>query len=107
MASFGGAIFRQKAYALPLDVTAEVSVEHIPGGNTSYIDIGGVNVDRLSIAVHLTSDAQRIALAAKVGTQGSLVYEDGTVTAVLVSMRRSRRYPNDHQFADLEFVIVG
>jgi hypothetical protein len=106
MASFDGAAFRQRVYALPLEVTADVSVRRIPGGNTSYVDVGGVNLQRLSITAHLTSDAQRIALAAKVGTQGSLVYEDGTVTAVLVSMRRSQRYPGDHQFADLEFVIL-
>lgn len=107
MASFDTDIFIQKASSLSLETTADVSVRHIPGGNISYIDLGGNQADKFAITAYFATTAARAAIRAKVGTQGSLVYQDGTVMAILVSMRQNERYPGDQQFADLEFLLVA
>lgn len=107
MATFDGATFDIISPSLSRETAADVSVRHLPTTDHSYVDIGGRLAETLSMEVFLDTDAEAVALRAKVGVEGSLVYPDGTVTAVLISMRRGTRYEDGSQAASLELVVTG
>jgi hypothetical protein len=90
----------------PREVEAAVSVRHIPGGNTSYIDLGGVNVQTLSVTIFLQNNAEYTALFSRVGTVGSLNYYGGSFQAILNSLSQTKIFPSGQQYADANFTLL-
>ncbi len=107
MASFDGASFKQRAYSAPWSSGVTYSERLIPGSDETILDIAGQRAEHMTITARFDTDAERATMRAKAtaGTTGSLVCVDGTFTATLLEMRRSARYPDDTQFADLEFLL--
>lgn len=87
---------------------AAVSVEHIPGGNVNYIDLGGLEEPIFPCRGLLASFADLVSMMGIAGLSGTLIYSEATYTAVLRSCKRSKALGNTAgtQFADLEFVLV-
>jgi hypothetical protein len=109
MASFDGVSFNQKAYDVPWEGGIQVSERPIAAGTDVIIDVGGVEAEHMIITAYFESDAARAAMRVKerAKTQGTLVCVDGTFTVLFTRMRRSRRFPNDQQFAELYFTIIS
>jgi hypothetical protein len=107
MATFDGATFKVRTYSIPWESGVNFSERSIPGGDITILDIGGKKAEHVTITAKFDTDAERETMRGKAsaGTSGTLAYVDGTFTATLVTMRRSARYPNDQQIADLEFIL--
>src|SRR3954471_5422307 len=73
---------------------ATVSVEHIPGGNVNYIDLGGQEEPIFPCRARLTSFADLVSLMSIAGLAGTLTYDEATYTAILRSCARSRALGN-------------
>jgi hypothetical protein len=84
--------------------SADVSVTHIPGGNTTVIQSAGLNADRLNLRIKCTK-AQLDALRNVVGTSGSLVIAYGTRNAFLEAIADVQEiYVHEEYFATLAFI---
>jgi hypothetical protein len=85
-----------------------MTIQHIPGGTTVYIDVGGALNVTLGMQIFLSSAANYIALENFVGRQGTLVYVDGTAACTLLkSLNRKSRLPNGQTFASAEFILAA
>lgn len=74
------------------DSGSDVTVTHIPGGDTSYVDLGGQTLTSRTIGLYFALAASFVALKTVRGRQGTLVTDrDGTETAVLQTIRRTKR----------------
>lgn len=67
---------------------SNVTERHIPWGNANYVDLGGQSMPHVKLTLRWLTTADFLAFEALVGTSGSLVYCDGTYTAILVSATR-------------------
>lgn len=105
MASFGGTTFNNLVQGEGRETAAEISVAHIPGGDTSYIDRGGRTLDRLRIAMYFPTLAGYAALRAKVGTSATLTTTEGSWPATLERLSRSQRTPAGEVMATGEFIL--
>lgn len=105
MASFGGVTFGLLIARPGLTQEAAVSVRHVPAGNVTYIDRGGIQAARLSGTVKLDSLADLTSLRALLGTSGTLSYSEGDFAATLLSLSRQRVTPNGVQLVDAEWVL--
>lgn len=106
MATFGGLTFVLIATKPGFSQQGTVSVRHIPGGNTSYVDVAGRELPSMSGRVHLTTLADFTTLRGLVGTSGTLVYSEGSFAAVLIGVSRDRVMPSGRQIVDVEFVLT-
>ena len=89
--------------------SAEVAIQHIPGGNINYVDQGGRTPTQYNYGV-LCTEANYVLLEAQVGGTAALVSSiDGTIpTALLADLTRIRRVPSDGQtFANATFLKVS
>lgn len=109
MASFDGTTIYilQRDRSLPLDYDSEISVRHIPGGDSSVVDLGGKTLAGLSLPLRFANQAAFDTIAAKRQTQGTLVYDAGTYTAILKRLRQTRYHKDGTNEADAEFVIIS
>lgn len=89
-ASFDGVSFDAMADPLSWTKSADVNVRHIPGGNISYVDLGGIVARTINLTIYITA-ANLVTLLGKVGASGSLVYIEETVTAILQNISRQER----------------
>ena len=107
MATFGGATFTALARTnTRRGAEAAVSVRHIPGSDTSVIDLGGRRAGSISVPVLFDNESQFQALRALSGTQASLDIGNGAVPAILVSVNASQEHVNLQWFGTAEFVIL-
>lgn len=106
MATFGGTTFSIESPGYPLERRANVSVRHIPGGDEVYIDLAGKGPAYFRPRI-VATESDYATLEGKIGTQASLVYEGGTVTAVLLALVNAERYDDDSMRATMELVITG
>ena len=107
MATFGGATFRALARTnTERSGRSAVSVRHIPGSDTSIVDLGGRLAGEMRVPVMFESDGEFQALRALRGTQASLDIGNGAVQAILVDVRASQEHVNLQWFGTAEFVIV-
>lgn len=86
MATFDGTTFQERGRAsgtfLPIHgAKCRYAVLHVPQSSISYIQIAGVDGAPLDLPARVTA-AQLASLRGKVGTQGTLVYAGGTLTAI-------------------------
>lgn len=107
MASFAGATFR----ALHRNSTegshsAAVSVRHIPGSDTSYVDLGGQTPDEISVNIWFEDGGQYTALRALRGQEGALDLGDGAQQAVLLSVQANDPYSDGRRYGSARFVIL-
>ncbi len=88
---------------------AELSFQHIPGGNVTYVDYGGQTPLQLPYRLLFASDALYQLMEAAVGGTAALVSAvDGTITpTVLVELSRALRVPDGQTFANASFVKVS
>lgn len=86
--------------------TAAVSVEHIPGGNVNYYDLGGIEAPTLKGRIKLATFADLVSLMTTLGQSGTLTYSEATYTAILRSVSRSRALGTGVSIAAVDFVIV-
>ena len=89
--------------------SAEISVTHIPGGDVSYVDFGGLLPVQLSYQLVMTQ-AMYLAMEGLVGGTASLTTTigDGTITsAMLMGVERKSRVPvSGTTFASAEFLVI-
>lgn len=84
--------------------SADVTVIHIPGGNTNVIQSAGLNADRLQLRIKC-SKTELDALRNVVGTSGSLVIGYGTRTAFLEAITDVQEiYAHEEYFATLALI---
>jgi len=109
MDEFAGASFISLVSAPGRTRDTEMSMQHIPGGDINYIDIGGTLSPTLSMELFFAKAASHLSLENKVGTQGILKYVDGTTasTTLLKSLTRRARLPNGQTFATAEFILAS
>jgi hypothetical protein len=93
-ASFKGIGFRE-LYSGGLspagqDTEEQITVIKIPGGNTSVLQSAGRTMNPVTIPIACTS-AALASLRGAVGSNGSLVYHGGTVTARLTKVGEPRK----------------
>lgn len=106
MHSFDGATFTILRGQEDRTREADVSVRRVPGGDVTVIDLGGVGPERLSVPILLADEAEYQALRAKVGVQGTLVWAEGTHTAILVRLGAGNVYPSGQRQATAEFLLL-
>jgi hypothetical protein len=88
-----------------------MSVRHIPGGNVTYTDFGGLEAPRMKGRVLLTNYPDILALQALQGQSGTLIYTEGilpiTLTATLMSLTRTKAVggSGDRHYCSVEFLI--
>src|SRR5512146_1847578 len=84
---------------------ALVSVRHIPGGDSNIINRGGKDVARRSLTLYVENEAQMGSLEACAGSQGSLVYDEGSYTATLIDVDSTDWYPGDQQIVRTNWLM--
>lgn len=104
--SFNGVSINIRAEPLSKRDTAQYTLEHIPYSDNSVLDAGGRQAPPLSVELYFDTAAAYEAFRGQVDNTGSLVYIDGTVTAYLASLERTRRWPNGATEARAEFIIL-
>ncbi len=90
------------------DYSADVSIRHIPGGNTSYIDSAGQTPRQITLSLRWDTYANHASFAALRGSYGTLVYINGTVSisALLLSYSLGSYLPGGKILAQAVFVQV-
>jgi hypothetical protein len=107
MATFNGVSFHyERTAATQRAVAAAVSVRHIPGGDTVYIDVGGRLPRSLTIAVIFDDAANAAAFEGQVGNSGTLVSTPYTGLALLRSVTSGAVQPTGQIYASAEFVLL-
>ncbi len=86
--------------------SAEVSIEHIPGGDVTVIDTGGALPWEATLQVLLSSSSDYMNLESLRGQKGFLTFIDGTAEAVLLRVQRTRLWPSGETEATAEFVVA-
>lgn len=90
--SFAGVPIMVLADGVPRKTAADVTLDHIPGGAITYVDIGGQNLLVLDLSLLFLSGSAALDFEALEGTAGQLVCFDGTYPlVVLQSLQRSSR----------------
>ena len=89
--SFNGVTIYVLADGTPRKTNADVNIRHIPGGNQSFVDIGGQNLRVLDLSLYFEYAADSVSFEAQMGQVGTLVIPDGTFTAVLTQLARISR----------------
>lgn len=93
---------------IPRTATSNVTERHIPWGNVNYVDLGGQNMPHLKLTLRWTATADYLTFEALVGTSNSLVYADGTYTAILVSAtRKNHGVLNTVMEHECDFILVS
>lgn len=88
--SFAGVPIFILADDVPRIVTPEISIRHIPSGDTTYVDYCGQQLKQITYTLLFPLGSDFIAFEALGGTVGALVTDfDGTFTAMLGPMRRA------------------
>lgn len=105
--TFGGVTLTIRDRSISREDGADVSVRHIPGGSTSYVDLGGTTAPTLKMKLFFETFADYLTVAALVNTEDTLVYDDGTFTAVLRGLSLSDRFTYGEVLADASFVLTG
>lgn len=104
----GGTIitFRLLLAGAELARASATTVRHIPGGNISYLDHGGLELPTLKGQAQLVSFADLILLQSIQDASGTLTYSEAVYTATLRSCSRTKATGRgDVQFANVEFVL--
>ena len=91
MSSFAGTTIYVLADGIPRKSAADVTIRHMPGGNTSYIDIGGRQLQELDLSLYFAAALDAVAFEGLEGTVGTLEVPDGTYTALLMTLQRTTR----------------
>jgi hypothetical protein len=88
---------------------AELSFQHIPGGNVTYVDYGGQTPLTLPYRLLFASAATYQLMETKVGGTATLIsVVDGTIaTAVLSELGRGEYTPDGQTFANATFHKVS
>lgn len=87
---------------------SDVTVQRIYGGDTSYVDFGGQTLPTRTMGLYFALAADFTALKNVRGRQGTLVTDrDGTETAVLQTIRRTKRNWDGVTEANSSWLIVG
>lgn len=101
-----GYTFEVLSPSVGLRQESATTTRHIPGGNNSYVDLGGQKPRRLPYAIYCTA-TEFTNLLARVGQQGTLVTTlDGTSGAVLLNLSRSTTWPDGAKEATAEFELT-
>src|SRR6476661_5691277 len=94
-----------------LSQPAAISVEHIPGGDITYTDFGGLEAPRMKDRVLLTNYPDILALQQLQGQPGTLTYSEGALTvaltATLLSLVRTKPVGglSDRHYCSVEFLV--
>jgi hypothetical protein len=87
---------------------ADINVQRIYGGDTSYVDLGGQTLPTRTIKLYFALAADFAALKSVCGRQGALVTDrDGSETAVLQRIQRTKRNWDGVTEATSTWLIVG
>jgi siroheme synthase len=87
---------------------SDVNVQRIYGGDTSYVDLGGQTLTSRTVGLYFALAADFAALKGVRGRQGTLVTtRDGTETAVLQTIRRTKRNWDGITEGTATFLITG
>lgn len=98
--------FRLLMDGAELDQPAAITVEHIPGGNVTYLDFGGLESPQLKCQGQLSAFTDVRLLQSLQGQDGTLVYSEMSCTANLrLCTRRKATGRRDTHFVNLDFVI--
>ena len=87
--------------------TALVSVRHIPGGNVNVVNRGGRELARRNLTLYVPSEGEMVNLEGCAGEQGTLLYDEGSYLATLVSVDSGEWYPGDQQLVRSQWLIEG
>ena len=79
------------ADGIPRKSTADVTIRHMPGGSTSYIDIGGPQLKELDLSLYFGDSSDAVSFESQLGVVGALIVPDGTYTALLMTLTRTTR----------------
>lgn len=71
----GGSPLTLKVLAdgVPRKTSPDINLRHIPGGATTYVDIGGANLIEIDLSVLFLTGADALAVEALEGQTGTLV----------------------------------
>jgi len=98
--------FDTLADKMPRDQPSDVALHPIPGGNVTYIDLGGQRPQQNRIGILCLTDAEFVALESVVNQQGTLEMRlDGTWTAVLRGTHRVKRWASGEVEAELDLIM--
>lgn len=98
--------FEVQSSGVGLRQESAATVLHIPGGNNSYVQLGGRLPRKLSYLIYCTA-AEFTNLLGQVGQSGTLVTTiDGTSGAVLMSLSRSSTWPDGAKEGTAEFELT-
>lgn len=104
------------ADGVPRKTSPDISLRHIPGGATTYIDIGGANLLTIDLSVLFTTGSWAIAYEALEGQPGTLVGavtdiggSAGSVPVIFNSIQRMSRGVNTAGpvVLSIDFIITG
>ncbi len=84
---------------------AAASKRHLPWANVNIIHQGGDEVEVLQVTLRVESEANVNNLLTLVGESGTLVYYEGTKTALLYSVDAREWYTGDRREVKAEFWI--
>ena len=89
--SFNGVSISVLADGIPRKSAADVSVRHIAGGNQTYVDVGGQQLQVLDLSLLFLAAADAVSFEGQLGQTGTLITPDGTRQALLTSLTRTTR----------------
>lgn len=87
--SFNGITIFVLADDVPRTLQADISIRHIPGGATSYVDVGGPQLRQIVYSLLFETGTDLLNFEAQLGQNGTLSTFDGTYQAILLNMRRT------------------
>jgi hypothetical protein len=108
-ATFAGVTFDFLLNGLQDTHEGMTTVREVPGGTTSYVDLGGPLLHRRTVTIKVDSEADYLTLAALPGTaaaSGSLIStaEGAAQDVVLLSIARTWRRGTGPQLCRTEWV---
>jgi hypothetical protein len=106
--SFLGTTIRIQNISPADETRAATANRHVPRFNVNFTDIGGQEADSLSLTLFFASYSDFLSFKSNVGSYGSLVYQDGTVNALLTRLALKERNvgANGEMSAQADFTIV-
>ncbi len=84
----------------------EYTIQHIPGGDTNFCDVGGVLSEQHNLSLYFATAYDYNSLRLAVGQQGTLEYNGETYNnALLAELGRSWVNKDGATIADAVFIV--
>lgn len=107
MATFGAASFQVLVAGRGVSRTGRVAEVAIPGGDQTYLFLGGKGPRRYTLDLLFLSDAALTAMEGLIATEQTLTFDEGSFRAVLRALERTALYLEGKQVWRATFTRVS